>query len=91
MKPICQIYAIVLEQLYGTKNAQLLREYNSKVRKLKNTNENEKDKTKLNKSIEKLRNTEVKKILFDSYISECNNIKNKVNNITNYFTNNKLK
>ena len=80
MKPVQQVFALVLEKLPGFK-ATLWR---GQIRLLKRKYSNKED---YNKKEETLRNKEVKKIIFDEYLIHTNNMKNGNQAISNYFDN----
>ncbi len=81
MKPVQQVFALVLEKIDKFKRKK--KNFAIKIDSLKNTME---DKEKLNEKIISLKNKEVKAILFDKYLIETNNAKNNMKNITTYFS-----
>jgi len=83
MKPVQQLFALVLEQIPEFKSKR------SKVRDFKaNLDKHRKLLTpsKFEEKEEKIRNAEIKKLLFDKYLNEIDNVKNKNRNITNFFS-----
>ena len=80
MKPVQQVFALVLEDIDAFKRQK--RNFQMKVDTLKNTIE---DGEKLNAKINDLRNKEVKALLFDKYLRETDNMKNNVRSITSFF------
>jgi DNA polymerase elongation subunit (family B) len=80
MKPVQQVFALVLEDIDAFKRKK--RNFQMKVDTLKNTME---DGEKLNAKINDLRNKEVKALLFDKYLRETDNMKNNMRSITTFF------
>jgi|TARA_B110000285_G_scaffold11085_2_gene11036 DNA polymerase elongation subunit (family B) len=80
MKPVQQVFALVLEDIDAFKRQK--RNFQMKVDTFKNTME---DGEKLNAKISDLRNKEVKVLLFDKYLRETNNLKNNMKSITSFF------
>ena len=81
MKPVQQVFALVLEKIDKFKRKK--KNFAIKIDSLKNTIEEEE---KLNEKITSLKNKEVKALLFDKYLIETNNAKNNMKNITTYFS-----
>tara|TARA_B100001769_G_C22111098_1_gene601092 strand:- start:778 stop:4590 length:3813 start_codon:yes stop_codon:yes gene_type:complete len=75
MKPIQQVFALVLEKIYENKEdmGSSIRTWNKKLKNLHKEYSN--DTGKLKKKIEDLRNKEVKKLLFDKYLITTDNMK----------------
>jgi DNA polymerase elongation subunit (family B) len=72
MKPLLQVYALVLEKIWKSqKKMGKISNFKREVTKLKNNTEPNKFPEKL----EKLKNAEVKKLLFDNYLRKTNNQK----------------
>ena len=72
MKPVQQVFALVLEDIpaYSKKKSSLFRKIKSIQRKYKD------DVEKQTKYEQKLRNDEVKALIFDESLIKCSNIKN---------------
>jgi DNA polymerase elongation subunit (family B) len=84
MKPVQQLFALVLEQLWELQNKRgALLKYKKNIQTLKD--KYEEDEVKLQKKIEEFRCKEIKALLFDEYIRETNNEKMGVKSLTNYF------
>ena len=81
MKPLSQIYALVLEDIpqYKNKVNGFKRKCRMIARKYKN-NEEKRDDEEM-----KLRNAEVKKIIFDEYLRQASNMKNGQRSIKSFF------
>ena len=82
MKPVQQLFALVLEQIPEFKQKR------SRIREFKALIEKHRKiltQTKFEEKEEKIRNDEIKKLLFDKYLNEIDNVKNKNRNITNFF------
>tara|TARA_A100001015_G_C14989243_1_gene713059 strand:- start:1740 stop:1985 length:246 start_codon:yes stop_codon:yes gene_type:complete len=81
MKPLQQVFALVLEQIP---------EFKRQVRTFKNTIEivqsEIEDEEKRKKKEQTLRNKEVKKILFDKTLKKIERIKNNQKDITSFFS-----
>jgi DNA polymerase elongation subunit (family B) len=72
MKPLLQVYALVLEKIWKSqKKMSKISNFKKEVSKLENSIEPNKFPEKL----EKLKNAEVKKLLFDNYLRKTNNQK----------------
>jgi len=71
MKPVQQIFSLILVEIWKQqKKFGAIQAYNKTVKDLEKTID---DADKLEKKIEKLRNDEVKKLLFDKYLNIANN------------------
>ena len=72
MKPLLQVYALVLEKIWKSqKKLNKINNFKKEVAKL----ENSVDPNKFSEKLEKLKNDEVKKLLFDNYLRKTNNQK----------------
>ena len=81
MKPVCQIYALALEQLEDYKLGEDY--FDKKYQYLLSKNDGNDKKT--NNKIDQLRNEEVVKIVFSDVLRVAENKKNKVKEINHYF------
>jgi DNA polymerase elongation subunit (family B) len=85
MKPVQQVFALVLEKMWEMQNKKSkIASFKKEVETLRKTygEDEEKWETKL----EQVRNKEVKTLLFDKYLRETNNEKEGNQSITKYFT-----
>jgi DNA polymerase elongation subunit (family B) len=82
MKPIQQVFALVLEKLQFRKDKHYQKQWMRKMNTVRNEYQ---DEEKYKKKIEDLRNKEVKAILFDKYLIATNNMKNNDCVLGNYF------
>ncbi|MAU35894.1 MAG: hypothetical protein CMD14_00785 [Flavobacteriales bacterium] len=84
MKPIQQVFALVLEKIYDSKNdmGYSTRKWTKKIKKLRLEYQ---DEDKYKKKLEDLRNKEVKELLFDKYLTVTNNMKNNDRQINKCF------
>ena len=80
MKPVQQVFALVLEDMHLFKRKK--RNFEMKIETLKNTID---DETKLHNKISELRNKEVKSLLFDKYLIETDNQSNGNQSIKKFF------
>ena len=83
MKPVQQLFALVLEDIPSFKNKLFKR------KKLKEAIEGFRktlEPDKFEKKVEKLRNDEIKSLLFDFYIRYCNNLKTNTQTIQSFFS-----
>jgi len=80
MKPVQQVFALVLEKMDSFKRKK--RNFEIKLSTLRNTYD---DPDKLEDKINDLKNKEVKILLFDKYLRETDNRKNNMKNITSFF------
>jgi DNA polymerase elongation subunit (family B) len=85
MKPVQQLFALVLEQMkdFKKKKGQTLHKWRKELSDLKK--EYNGDDEKFKEKEEKLRNKEVKALLFDPYLRHTNNMKLGNSAITNFF------
>ena len=85
MKPVQQLFALVLEQMkdFKKKKGQTLHKWRKELSDLKK--EYNGDDEKYKEKEEKLRNKEVKALLFDPYLRHTNNMKLGNSAITNFF------
>ena len=81
MKPVQQVFALVLENIDSFKRKK--KNFQMKIETLKNSID---DEEKLQTKIQDLKNKEVKALLFDKYLRETENTKNKMKSITTFFT-----
>jgi DNA polymerase elongation subunit (family B) len=81
MKPVQQVFALVLENIDDFKRKK--RNFQMKLETLKNTID---EPDKLAIKISDLKNKEVKTLLFDKYLRETDNLKNNMKSITTFFT-----
>jgi len=82
MKPVQQVFALVLEKIWEMQNKK------SKIAKFKKEVENLRinvDENKFEDKLEQLKNKEVKTLLFDEYLRETNNEKEGVQSLTKFF------
>jgi DNA polymerase elongation subunit (family B) len=82
MKPVQQVFALVLEKMWDMQGKR------SKISKFKNEVQQLKKSTpqdKFEDKLEKLKNSEVKALLFDEFLRETNNQKQGQRPITNLF------
>ena len=86
MKPVRQVFALVLEKIWEMqKKKSKIIKFKKEVEILRNTIEEDKFDDKL----ENLKNEEVKILLFDEYLRKTNNEKQGVIAITKFFGNKK--
>jgi DNA polymerase elongation subunit (family B) len=85
MKPVQQVFALVLEKIWELQGKKLttLQKYKKEVELLKKKYSD--DNEKLKDKIDDLRNKEVKTLLFDKYLRETNNEKQGVKSIKSFF------
>ena len=85
MKPVQQVFALVLEKIWELQGKKLtkMQKYKKEVEVIKKKYYD--DHEKMGEKIEDLRNKEVKVLLFDKYLRETNNEKQGVKSITNFF------
>jgi DNA polymerase elongation subunit (family B) len=85
MKPVQQVFALVLEKIWELQGKKLttLQKYKREVETLKKKYGNDAEKFK--EKVDDLRNKEVKTLLFDKYLRETNNEKQGVKSITSFF------
>ena len=82
MKPLQQVFAIVLEDIpeYKTRSISFKTKINRLRRKFKD------DRERMKKKEDDMRNKVVKELIFDSYIRTSENLKAGNRDITDYFT-----
>jgi DNA polymerase elongation subunit (family B) len=82
MKPVQQLFALVLEKIWEMQNKKSkIMKFKKEVEVLRNSVESDKFENKL----EQLKNKEVKALLFDEYLRETNNEKEGVQSIKKFF------
>ena len=81
MKPVQQVFALVIEELWKKQGKQHV--FTRKVAVLRKSTDPEKFEDKL----EQLKNAEVKTLLFDDYLRETTNNKERNQNVTKFFFN----
>jgi DNA polymerase elongation subunit (family B) len=82
MKPVAQVFALVIEKIWTTQKKQ------SKITRFRQAIQTLKDKTspeKFEEKLDDLRAKEVKALLFDEFLRETNNQKDKNQPLTKYF------
>jgi DNA polymerase elongation subunit (family B) len=86
MKPVQQLFALVLEKIWELQKKHLLKipKYKKEVEILKNKYKD--DYEKFQDKLDDLRNKEVKVLLFDKYLRETNNEKQGMKSITTFFS-----
>ena len=86
MKPVRQVFALVLEKIWDMqkKKAKIIK-FKKEIEILRTTIEEDKFEEKL----ESLKNEEIKILLFDEYLRKTNNEKQGVVAITNFFVKSK--
>lgn len=85
MKPVQQLFALVLEKIWVMQNKQSkLMNYKKVVRELKQLHNDNKEK--FEKKLEEMRCKEIKILLFDEYLRETNNEKAGLQSLSKYFT-----
>jgi len=85
MKPVQQVFALVLEKMWEMQNKKSkIASFKKEVETLRKTYYEE-DVEKWETKLEQLRNKEVKTLLFDKYLRETNNEKEGHQSITKFF------
>jgi hypothetical protein len=83
MKPVQQLFALVLEKIWEMQNKRAkIAKFKKEVELLRKNVDPEKFEDKL----EQMRNKEVKALLFDDYLRVTNNEKQGVQSLTKFFT-----
>ena len=84
MKPVQQLIALVLEDIkaFKKKKGVTLRKWNNEVKELRKKCGSDEE---FNRKLEKLRNKEVKALLFDSYLREISNRNNRNQSIKSFY------
>ena len=82
MKPIQQVFALVLEKLQVQRDKHYQKQW---MRKMNTIRTEYQDEEKYKKKIDDVRNKEVKTILFDKYLIATNNMKNNDCGLGNYY------
>jgi len=82
MKPVQQLFSLVLEDIWKENNKVFkLRQFQKECKSMRKRMDDE----TYHKKIEDLKNKEVKELLFNNYLRETNNEKEKMRDITKYF------
>ena len=83
MKPVQQLFALVLEEIPDFKKKMLkVRKMNQEIEKIKREN----DDASAERKITNLRNKEIEKLLFSKYIKEVTNMKNNQRSVLEFFS-----
>ena len=83
MKPLLQLFGLVLNDIWKMQNkSSKIKKFQKDLDLLKNTIE---DQDKLDDKINKIKEKEVKILIFDKYFRETNNVKEGNNSLTKYF------
>ena len=84
MKPVQQVFALVLEKIWTMQNKKSkIAKFRKEIEQLRATTE---DQEKFQDKLDKLRNKEVKTLLFDEFLRETNNQKESNQALTKFFT-----
>jgi DNA polymerase elongation subunit (family B) len=83
MKPLLQLFGLVLEDIWRSQNkTSKISKFTRELQEVKNTIT---DNKKCDDKIAKLRDKEVKVLIFDKYLRETNNAKDKNLSVTKFF------
>ena len=83
MKPVQQVFALVLEKIWTMQNKKSkIAKFKKEIEHLRETTENDE---KFQDKLDKLRNKEVKTLLFDEFLRETNNQKESNQAVTKFF------
>jgi len=84
MKPVQQVFALVLEKIWDLQNKSLTKgkKFTREIENLRKTIEEDKFEEKL----EQMKNKEVKALLFDEYLRETNNEKEGLQSLTKFLS-----
>jgi hypothetical protein len=84
MKPVQQVFALVLEKIWEMQGKALTKgkKFQKEIDLLRKSMD---DDEKFESKLEQLKNKEVKALLFDEYLRETNNEKNRVQSLTKFF------
>ena len=83
MKPLLQLFSLVLENIWKMQNkTSKISKFKREIEEVKKTIE---DPKKCDEKIEKMRNKEVQILIFDKYLRETNNVKDKNQVMTKFF------
>ena len=85
MKPVQQVFALVLEKIWEMQNKRSkIVKFNKEVETLRRTYKDDNDK--FQDKLEQMKCKEVKSLLFDQYLRETNNEREGVQNVSKFFT-----
>jgi hypothetical protein len=83
MKPLLQLFSLVLNDIWKMQNkASKIKKFQKDIDSFKNTIE---DPSKLEDKLNKMKEKEVKILIFDKYLRETNNVKEGNTSLTKYF------
>jgi hypothetical protein len=83
MKPLLQLFSLVLENIWKMQNkTSKISKFRKDLEEVKKTIE---DPKKCDEKMDKLRNKEVQILIFDKYLRETNNVKDKNQVMTKFF------
>ena len=87
MKPVQQVFALVLEKIPEFQHKK--RAFHNRVKRMRaryiNPDTQILDIEKYNKKVQSMRNAEIKELIFQTYVIQCENVKNKQKTLMSYF------
>ena len=87
MKPLLQLFGLVIEDIWKMQNKTAkISKFKKEIEMIRHNMEEEEDK-KIEDKINKLKDKEVKALLFDKYLRETNNSKEGNQSLTRFFIN----
>ena len=86
MKPILQLFGLVLEDIWLSQKPPRRAKVSAFRKDIESITSAEEDEKKCEKKITKIKDKEVKALIFDKYLRDTNNAKAGNQNLTKFFT-----
>jgi hypothetical protein len=86
MKPLLQLFGLVLENIWLSQKPPRRVKVNNFKEDIKKLRQDIVDDKKCEQKINKMKDKEVQTLIFDKYLRECNNAKARNQSVTNFFT-----
>ena len=84
MKPLLQLFGLVLDDIWRMQNKSTkISKFKKEIAEVRKTIE---DNKKFEEKLSKLRDKEVKTLIFDKYLRETNNVKEGNQSVAKFFT-----
>jgi len=90
MKPLLQLFGLVLDDIWLSQKPPRRAKISNFKKEIENIKALEEDEKKCEKKINKIKDKEVQALIFDKYLRDTNNTKEGNQNLTKFFTKNKL-
>ena len=86
MKPLLQLFGLVLEDIWLSQKPPRRVKVTNLKKEIETIKQMEEDEKKCEKKISKIKDKEVKALIFDKYLRDTNNLKEGNQTVTKFFT-----